>query len=395
VIGDAGVSFPMTFPRLVALWLVSVVWVQPAAIAATDVRFEIESVLRDLAAACIAGDADGYLRHVATDDHEFLNEQKYFANDLRKKPAQECSWKVGELAVAEDSATGPLTVEWTMPGAKARSITYDARFVRVDDGWRFAGETWERHEAPGILVLHDPGLAEVASRVVEAFGEVRSHVQEGFKLADAPLASRTQKFKLYGSMKHLQASICLSYVDGLSGWNEPGESIKLLTNPRSSLASLRVLVAHEFGHVATFELGAHANKMPWWVLEGVAELSAEQWGRKPQNAVKAWAKAGRLAPWDDLADFETVEAKWRGHVYTQGHHMLGYVSERFGRDGRVAWLTAMAAGKSIDEASREAFSLSFPDLDAAWRATLPAKEEAPAATPPPAEAPSKPADPSR
>ena len=234
----------MTFPRLVALWLVSVVWVQPAAIAATDVRFEIESVLRDLAAACIAGDADGYLRHVATDDHEFLHEQKYFANDLRKKPAQECSWKVGELAVAEDSATGPLTVEWTMPGAKARSITSDARFVRVDDGWRFAGETWERHEAPGILVLHDPGLAEVASRVVEAFGEVRSHVQEGFKLADAPLASRTQKFKLYGSMKHLQASICLSYVDGLSGWNEPGESIKLLTNPRSSLASLRVLVAH-------------------------------------------------------------------------------------------------------------------------------------------------------
>jgi hypothetical protein len=156
-----------------------------------------------------------------------------------------------------------------------------------------------------------------------------------------------------------------------------------------------VLVAHEFGHVATFELGAHANKMPWWVLEGVAELSAEQWGRKPQNAVKAWAKAGRLAPWDGLADFETVEAKWRGHVYTQGHHMLGYVSERFGRDGRVAWLTAMAAGKSIDEASREAFSLSFPDLDAAWRATLPAKDEAPAATPPPAEAPSKPADPSR
>ncbi|MEI7657235.1 MAG: hypothetical protein WCK33_04145 [Phycisphaerae bacterium] len=364
--------------RLIAVSLVSVACERPAP-TAPDVRFEIESVLRDMAAACIAGDADGYLRHVAPEDHEFFNEQKYFANDLRKKPASECSWKIGDLVEREGSATGPLTLEWTMPGAKPRSVTYDARFVRAEDGWRFAGETWERHEGPGVLVLHDPGLDELAARVVQAFGDVRSHVQEGFKLADAPLASRTQKVKLYGSMKHLQASICLSYVDGLSGWNEPGESIKLLTSPRSSVASLRMLLAHEFGHVATFELGPKANSMPWWVLEGVAELSAEQWGRTPEGAVKAWAKAGRLAKWEDITDFETVEGKWRGHVYTQGHHMLGYVSERFGREGRVAWLTSMARGKSIDEAAKEALSMSFSELDAAWRATLPAKDEPAAA----------------
>ena len=385
----------MMLTRLVAVSFMSVACLQPGSLAATDTRFEIESLLRDMAVACIAGDAEGYLRHVADDDHEFLNEQRYFANDLRKKPAAECSWKVGELVERGDVATGPLTIEWTMPNAKARSISYDARFVRVDSGWRFAGETWERHEAPGILVLHDPGLAEVAGRVVQAFGEVRSRVQDGFKLSESPLAGRTQKFKLYGSMKHLQASICLSYVDGLSGWNEPGESIKLLTNPRTGLGTLRTLVAHEFGHVATFELGPHANKMPWWVLEGVAELSAEQWGRNPDGAVKAWAKAGRLARWDDITDFETVEGKWRGHVYTQGHHMLGYVSERFGRDGRVAWLSSMAAGRSIDEASRETLSLSFEQLDAQWRATLPSRDEPPAADAKPVDATTPSAQPAR
>ena len=338
---------------------------------AADTRVEIESMLRDMAAACIAGDSAGYMKHVSEADPEFFHEQKYFANDLIKKPAKECAFTIGELKEQEGVALAPFTMEWAMPTGKPRTLTFDAKFVRAEEGWRYAGETWERHEAPGVLVLHDPGLSELADRVVTAFGEVRSHVQDGFNLGDKALASRTQKIKLYGTMKHLQASICLSYSDGLAGWNEPGESIKILTNARSSIGALRPLLAHEFGHVATFELGPTSNKMPWWILEGVAELSAEQWGRKPDGMVKAWAQAGRIAKWDDLADFETVEGKWRGHVYTQGHHMLGFISDQFGRDGRVAWMTAMSNGKTLDEASQEAFKLSFAQLDERWRASLP------------------------
>lgn len=338
---------------------------------ASDVRFEIESTLRDMAAACVAGDGDAYLRHVATDDREFLNEQKYFANDLRKKPAKECSFTIGELKETGDSAVGPFTMEWAMPNAKPRTLTFDARFERQDGAWRFAGETWERHEAPGVIVMHDPGLSELADRVVQAFNEIRPHVQEGFNLQEKPLSTKVQKIKLYGSMKHLQASICLSYADGLSGWNEPGEAVKILTSSGTPVKALRPLLAHEYGHVATFELGSQSNKMAWWILEGVAELSAEEWGRKPDGVVKAWSQAGRLAKWEDLADFETVEGKWRGHVYTQGHHMLGFISDQFGRDGRVAWLTAMSTGSTLDEATRATLKLSFAELDAKWRASLP------------------------
>jgi hypothetical protein len=339
----------------------------------TDTRFEIEQALREMSAACVAGDSDGYLAHVASADHEFLNEQKYFAKDLKKKPAKECSFTIGELKeIGSDEARGPLTIEWTMPNAKARSISFDVSFVHDDGQWKYAGEVWERDESPGVIVMHDPGLSELAVRVVQAFNEIRPHVEEGFQLADKPLAKKTQKVKLYGTMKHLQASICLSYSDGLSGWNEPGESVKILTRATTGVSALRPLLAHEYGHVATFELGPKASSMPWWILEGVAELSAEEWGRKPDGVVKVWAENGRLAKWDDLADFETVEGKWRGHVYTQGHHMLGYISEKFGREMRVKWLTALAEGKSLDDASLEAMNLNFGELDAQWRASLPA-----------------------
>ena len=41
----------------------------------------------------------------------------------------------------------------------------------------------------------------------------------------------------------------------------------------------------------------------------------------------------------DLSDFRTVPDSLGGHVYHQGHHMIGYISDRFGRDvlTRVLW----------------------------------------------------------
>jgi len=356
-------------------------WAWAAAAADPDAKFQIDGVLREMAEACVAGDATAYIAHVARGDREFLNEQKYFANDLTTKPAKECEFTITDLEMGDGTAQGPLTMAWTMPERKPRSLTFNARFVNESDTWKYAGEVWEKHESPGALVLCAPGLADLAERVVTAFGEVRAHVEDGFMLADKDLPRRTQKIKLYGTMKHLQASICLSYSDGLSGWNEPGESIKLLCGKNSGIASLRSLLAHEYGHVATFELGPDSNKMPWWLLEGVADLSAERWNGSADGIVKAWAAAGRLAPWEAIADFTAVEPKWRSHVYKQGHHLLGYVSDTYGREKRVRWMTLMSNGESLDRATRDALGLSFEQLDVAWRATLPIRDE-PAMQPP-------------
>jgi hypothetical protein len=113
--------------------------------------------------------------------------------------------------------------------------------------------------------------------------------------------------------------------------------------------------------------------MPWWVLEGAAELAAERYARnadKVHQRVRRWMIEDALAPWDQISDFRNTPAKWGGHVYTQGHAMLGYVSEKHGRAKRNAWLTAMARGDSIDAASRAAFGAGFAEIDAGWRVWL-------------------------
>lgn len=336
-----------------------------------SIRSGVEKTLASMTAAATAGDADAWVANIASTDDLFLNEQRYFARDLKKKPPSTLEITMGEFTSSDGRIAGPLTWMWAMPDKPARTLSFSAQFIREGDSWKYAGETWNSFDAPGIRVMFDPGYDELAARTAEAFAAIRPHVEQGFELKDSEFARHTQQIKIYGSMKHLQGSICLSYEEGLSGWNEPGEPIKLLAGRQSSPEDLRRLLSHEYGHCATFALGPKANSMPWWVLEGVAELAAEGFGaRVPDRQVLAWAKNGKLAAWNDLADFDVVPPRLHGRVYAQGHHMLSYISERWRRQGRNQWLTAMAQGKTIDEASREVMGLSFDDLDHEWRADL-------------------------
>lgn len=345
-------------------------------------RAAVEAALAGMTRAVLAADRDAYLAHVSNEDPVFFKEQFNWARDLGRVPAAEFSLSVDDAAPAQfedHAATFTLVTKWRMKGwdeKSSRTLTFPAGFARVGDKWLYRGERWDVIEGEGVKVLFAPAvgdasnpLAQVAQRVVNVMPAVRAHVEEGYQTKGPAV----QEVKLYADMKHLQASIYLSYTDGLGGWNEPEESIKILAGEGQSEAGLKVLLGHEFGHVATFTYGAHASDMPWWVLEGAAELAAEQFSAsrtRTDRTVRAWAKAGSLAKWEDMADFHKTEPRWMGHVYTQGHHMLGFVSDQFGRERRNAWLRLLAQGKDLDAASLGALGQPFAEVDSAWRASL-------------------------
>ncbi len=315
--------------------------------------------------------------------HEFSAERAVFELEM--------SWEI----------TVPLADgEKGEPDHLDRTVSYPVEFRRTGDRWLYCGERWvevriaaeesdsaEPDDAEAVrppapekaaastrenVVLCFPGFEEVARRIAAVLPEVRAHVDEGFG-QEVPHA---QVVKIYPTMRHLQSSIYLSYVDGLSGWNEPKEAIKVLVRPNTSRASLRSLLAHEYGHVATFEFGPKATDIAWWALEGVAELSAEGFrrrgGRPTADRVKKWAEEGKLAEFASITDFRNTPRQFMGHVYTQGHHMVGYISDRFGRAKRNGWFRAMANRASIDDATREVLGLAggFAQLDTEWRGGL-------------------------
>lgn len=349
----------------------------------------IDGLLNRVEAAVLASDAEAYLACIDTTVAEWATEQTNWAADLADHTPEMFELTLQSEPVATlDSANAvdPSAVEadlrfaWKLPDARECSIEIPARFTRADGGdWRYAGEAWTSlasEDGQTIVLFLSDDLREVAESITEMMPEIREHVDAGFEThLDHP-----QVVKLYTDMRHLQQSIYLSYTDPLGGWNEPGEAIKIMASRGSGERQLRILLSHEYGHVATFTYHEEAAlHIPWWVAEGVAELAAEKYSgsRARQGmtaAVRAWAQTDSLAAWEDMADFRETPASLHGHVYLQGHHFVGYVSERFGRSARNAWVRALASGVPLDEATRSSFGVGFEDLNAQWRESLDAEE---------------------
>jgi len=326
-------------------------------------------------------------------------EMHHWAEDLAKHHPFEFSLTITEEGATFDEGTTVCGVSMTWriaidengraidpEKALVRRATFPpVVFTRAPDGrWLWCGERWESLAGDGFVVTYLPGDEAVAREVLGAFPIARRHVDEGFEIAGTPL----QTIKLYADMDHLKATVYLSMPDPyLGGWNEPGESIKFMRDYTKGHDRWVRAFAHEYGHVATWEMGAGASRLPWWMQEGVAELAAEEFdpgkGDHNEREMRRFALRSNVAPWETISDYGTCEQPLKYLAYVQGHHFMGYVSDRFGREKRNLWLRVLSDGAPLDEGTRQVLGLSFDDLSDAWRATLPAPAEPITAKPAP------------
>lgn len=353
--------------RFITVALTSLAW------GAEPVPSDLSPTMQRMTEAVLAGDPGAFLACVDDGDPVFHKEQENWAKDLiEHRPISfEINFSDRDFVVhADGSVTARLEMDWRMDErARKRSVSFPAKFVPDGGGWRYAGEQWVRVRAPGVEVLVEPELRQIGLHIASVLPGVRRHIDD---MMDVHV-DRVQQVKVYRSMEHLQQSIYLSYSDPLGGWNEPGEAIKMIGDEDQSGRALRTLLAHEYGHCATFDLGAHATDMPWWVLEGVAEYcSATVVGgsERALRRVQNWAEFDKLRSWDQLSDFRGEAMNHQAYVYTQGHHMIDYLARRFGLDEVVRWLAAMAQGESIENATDLVWHETWDQIDAEWRESL-------------------------
>lgn len=57
-------------------------------------------------------------------------------------------------------------------------------------------------------------------------------------------------------------------------------------------------------------------------------------------------------------------------AYTQGWNPVSYITGRFGRERRNAWLKAMAVGKDLDVATATELGVSFDQFGWEWQMSL-------------------------
>lgn len=358
--------------------------------AVADTRPLVEAALAEMSRAVLAADQPAFMACLAPVDSFFTTEWTHWSDQLREYTPVQFSMTVGDGPAKFEAtiAEFPLEMAWRITsgpkdswgaGGELRRVkfpTVTLTFADPDgDGprpsrWLFAGEKWEKRECDGFSIWYFPGSEKVVHEVFQAFPVAKAHDDEGFGVSPPP-----QVLKLYTDMDHLKATVYLNMPDHyLGGWSEMNEGVKFMTTYTSGVENWTNAYTHEYGHVCTWTMGPEAPRIPWWVAEGAAELAAQDfrpgyWPRLDKRK-RRMAARGTLAAWDEISDYIKTKPALKGLAYTQGHHMLGYISLRWERAGRNAWLRAMAQGRTLDEATRETFGMPFAELDRQWREWL-------------------------
>ncbi|MBL4697637.1 MAG: hypothetical protein JKX70_02265 [Phycisphaerales bacterium] len=333
--------------------------------------------------ANIKADIGAYMALVDPTDSFFATEQRAWVTDIQTNPVEDVdlsiAWNEPVYLLDDGSAIAPLEISWHVVGEELdRHFAYQARFEPMGPAngqWIFAGRAWDvfDNDTPGVRVYSDyehEYLAHLAASRVENLRDAIA-VNMGFDYSQTK--PQEVVVKVYPDMASLQASIYLSYTDRLSGWNEPGESIKILGRDNYTIERLDPLLAHEIGHAVSFEFGPEINLAPWWTLEGIAEVASDlfrdSWERKNKR-IAIMAQNDNLRDWNLLADFRGEANNHARHVYLQGWSMIDYIDRIHTIEQRNAWFASLATGATLDQATQAVMGIGFDQLDARWKQSL-------------------------
>ena len=333
---------------------------------------DVEDLVAAMAAFVQAEDRRSYLSLVDLSDPIFATEHTRWVDEWSgPHPVADYALQISDLKVAGNTATGNLTVTWSVEGDPSgvglRTATFAARFTRDEGGgWRYAGEDWVSTEVPHFVIRVAPGLEAATPDIAAELPRIYDGVTKA--LDHVPVADL--EIKVYNDPPALVANTLLS-LPNIDGWNEPGEALKLQTGTGRDLPPV---IAHELVHFIVFDrAGTQRSRMPWWLDEGVATLvgtgldGGDGFNDARLGMAVAWEADDELANWEDMAVFEETPVSLWEFVYPQGYAMVAFVTERFGADRRNDWLAAMATEMDIDEATPAELGRSFDQLDAEFR----------------------------
>ncbi|MFG0298497.1 MAG: peptidase MA family metallohydrolase [Phycisphaerales bacterium JB047] len=343
----------------------------------------VRQVVDAMQSAIDRQDPGAYMAMIDPSDSVLITEHRAWFADLDVSPVDDLRVELDtqtQVVLDDDgSVIAPLVFSWHVPSEdKPRRYELLARFAPIGSAkgqWHFTGRAWEVAllDTPGVRVYCDEAHREIAELAIERVPEIRDRVAEDMGIDPNGGDLHEVVVKIYPKMRELQASIYPSYTAGISGWNEPGESIKILGRNEMGQDRLDPLLAHEIGHAVSFEYGPVINDAPWWSLEGVAEVAAglfwDSWERKNKRIVRL-AGEDNLRRWQQLADFKGEAVNHAMHVYLQGWSMIDYIDRTFGKDTRNAWFTRLGHGDTLDEASHTAMGISFEHLNDEWHKSL-------------------------
>ena len=340
----------------------------------------INTLLDRMEQAVLDGDSTAYLANVDLSDPIFAREHINWAEDWAEgNYLTDFELEAENIYTVNGYTVADLTMRWEStleenPGMTAR---FAVQFI-VDTEMGIAlygGEYWESTPSEHFVILSAPGQQTAADALLPELPDIYDSVTTAYGYEP----NTQMQIKIYATRQALVATTLLSLPE-IAGWNEPGESLKIIdAGPESD----GIIVAHEFTHFLTFNQAddTHGN-IPWWASEGIADYMAQNYINDGEQtfaditvgSIQQLAERGSLVVWEEISIFEDTPVQLWRYVYPQGYTFMHFLTEVHSAEARNAWLHNLAHDMTIDDATQSVFETTFAELNDEFMAWLLAYE---------------------
>lgn len=205
------------------------------------------------------------------------------------------------------------------------------------------------------------------------------YAEEGYNRAGGLLGYKPkEKIPLFIYEDHLDFSstnVTTDYLgEGTGGFTEPMKNRVVLPGS-GSIKLLREVVYHEITHAIQFDImmGEGARNytalykglfVPLWVIEGMAEYSADDFDSRGDMVLRDAVINNRLIPLRDLDGFNHLEEVYL--AYKEAESVFDYIASNYGED-KLALVAAQLRGEAGPDAIfKKSIKKEFDAIEREW-----------------------------
>jgi len=260
---------------------------------------------------------------------------------------------------------------WTATDVAGNVVESPEQVLRYEDN-RF---TWQEASTDRVAILWYEGDEDFGQAVLDVALRALSRLEE-----DAGVqAERQIRIYLYARSSDFRGALGPNSPEWIGGQALPHLGLIVAHITSSDLGyEVERIIPHELSHRVLYQAthNPYANN-PNWLEEGIAVHNQEVADYDFPGLVEDAAREGRLIPLRALSASFPSDTDLALLSYAESSSIVEFILEEHGPEGLSALVDVFAEGETAEEGVRRALGITLDELEAQWRATLPAAERTP------------------
>ncbi len=259
---------------------------------------------------------------------------------------------------------------WIATDASGRASESPEQVFTYEDN-RF---TWQKVATERVSVYWYEGDEAFGREVLDTAVRALERLEQ-----DAGVqAERPIRIYLYANEEDFRGALGPNSPEWIGGQAMPHLGLIVAYISPGETYEIGRMIPHELSHVVLYQATHNPyGDNPTWFEEGLAVHNQEVPDYDYPLLVREAARRGRLIPLRALSASFPSDPELAVLSYAESAGIIEFILKEYGSEGLSALVKVFAEGETAEGAVQRALGLSLEELEARWRATLPAAEQTP------------------